>query len=302
MSFGSVLAVCALAACSSSSVERSALLGRPAMALRGGFKSADELSDDVLRATYTCKEAIAEVLGGCDAKVGEMSKTLATGEPIPAFGEVADQVVAQAVESFDATVPKRTSKEIVAAAKAELTSAVHAKLYPVFLQQLQALKVKAISLHPMNEMSVQSQVSADQFFAREAAASVATGTGWTFESERTNLQTIMHTLERETKKGMAAKIQAAQQMATAMQFLQAQQAQMQQLQQQIYGGGAGKWNVGAAYRPPDSNINLSLTHQQGRTNIVASMVPDEAQTLLGANGFTNGVGPANLGVSFNINV
>ena len=32
------------------------------------------------------------------------------------------------------------------------------------------------------------------------------------------------------------------------------------------------------------------------------MVPDEGAALLGANGFTNGVGPANLGLSFNIHV
>ena len=33
------------------------------------------------------------------------------------------------------------------------------------------------------------------------------------------------------------------------------------------GGQGGKWNVGAAYRPPDTNINLSGSYQQGRTNI-----------------------------------
>ena len=32
------------------------------------------------------------------------------------------------------------------------------------------------------------------------------------------------------------------------------------------------------------------------------MVPDEGAALLGQNGFTNGVGPANLGLSFNIHI
>ncbi len=62
----------------------------------------------------------------------------------------------------------------------------------------------------------------------------------------------------------------------------------------------GQWNVGAAYRPPDTNINASLSYQQGRTNIQISMVPDESASLLGPNGFTGGVGPGNLGLSFNI--
>jgi hypothetical protein len=291
-----------LTALAGSALERSALIGRPALALRGGLKSADDVTEETLRASFTCKEAMGEVLALCDGKVADLGKSLAMGEPIPAFGELVEASLSEAMAAFDAAVPKRTPKEVVTAAKAELETAVHAKFEPTFLQQLQALKLKAIALNPMSEMNVQSQINADQYFAREAATSVPAGTGWKFDNERANLQSIMQTLERETKKGMAAKIQAAQQMATAMQFLQAQQAQMQQLQQQIYGGGAGKWNIGAAYRPPDSNINLSLTHQQGRTNIIASMVPDEQQSLLGANGFTSGVGPANLGVSFNINV
>ena len=32
------------------------------------------------------------------------------------------------------------------------------------------------------------------------------------------------------------------------------------------------------------------------------MVPEEGAHLLGANGFTSGVGPANLGLSFNIHL
>jgi hypothetical protein len=81
-----------------------------------------------------------------------------------------------------------------------------------------------------------------------------------------------------------------------------QQAQMQAIQQQQFGGSSGSWNIGAAYRPPDSNLNISLGYQQGRTNIQISMVPDEQASLLGPNGFTAGVGPANLGISLNLNL
>jgi len=87
-----------------------------------------------------------------------------------------------------------------------------------------------------------------------------------------------------------------------MQFLQMLQQQMQQMQAQYTGSQGGRWNLGAAYRPPDSNINLSASYNQGRTNLQVSMVPDEGAALLGQNGFTNGVGPANLGLSFNINM
>ena len=34
-----------------------------------------------------------------------------------------------------------------------------------------------------------------------------------------------------------------------------------------YQGASSPWNIGAAYRVPDSNINLSCTYQQGRASI-----------------------------------
>jgi len=106
----------------------------------------------------------------------------------------------------------------------------------------------------------------------------------------------------EQKKAQQAKLQSAGQMQTALSYLQMQQQQMQALQAQYTGGQGGKWNLGGAYRPPDTNINLSASYQQGRTNLQISMVPDEGANLLGPNGFTQGVGPANLGLSFNIHV
>jgi len=275
-------------------------------ALRGGAKSADDMSEDALRVAYVCGEASATALELSAAQASELSKKLEAGEPVQGLGERIDELTEEALESFDAAAPKRGGKEVVSKARTELKSALHQQLHAVFLQQLQALKTKAIQMYQesvsMSDVNVQGMLNADQFFVREAAASVATGASWSYQSERQSLQTILQSLEREWKKGVAAKIQAAQQMSTAMQYLQVQQAQLQQLQQQLYGGGAGKWNLGAAYRPPDSNINLSFNHQQGRTNVVVSMVPDEQQSLLGANGFTNGVGPANLGVTLNLNV
>merc|ERR1712106_495004 len=90
---------------------------------------------------------------------------------------------------------------------------------------------------------------------------------------------------------MGASRQAQQQLSTAMQFLQMLQQQMQAMQAQYTGGQGGKWNLGAAYRPPDTNINLSGSYNQGRTNLQISMVPDEGAALLGPNGFTNGWAP-----------
>jgi hypothetical protein len=73
------------------------------------------------------------------------------------------------------------------------------------------------------------------------------------------------------------------------------------VQQQLY-GGSSPWNFGVAYRIPDTYINLSGNYQQGRANVQISCVPDEYAPLLGANGFSHGVGPGNLGLSVNLNI
>lgn len=144
--------------------------------------------------------------------------------------------------------------------------------------------------------------AAEATFAREASSSIPTKTTWNVKSERASLVNVMQAIAAPTKKATQIKLDAARQLNTAMSYLQMQQQQMQAMQAQYTGGQGGKWNLGAAYRPPDTNINLSGAYQQGRTNLQISMVPDEGANLLGQNGFTNGVGPANLGLSFNIHL
>lgn len=46
----------------------------------------------------------------------------------------------------------------------------------------------------------------------------------------------------------------------------------QALQNQLYGGQASAWNFGAAYRIPDTNINLSGTYQQGKANLQVTKI------------------------------
>jgi hypothetical protein len=104
-----------------------------------------------------------------------------------------------------------------------------------------------------------------------------------------------------TYKTNEVQINAAAQQQTAMSFLQSQQQMIQQLQSQLY-GQTSPWNVGVAYRIPDTNFNLQGSYQQGRANVQLSCVPDEYAPFLGPNGFTNGVGPGNLGLSLNLSM
>ena len=156
----------------------------------------------------------------------------------------------------------------------------------------------------LNEQdSAEALNAACEAFDSSAKASVpASVPGWGYKAERESMVGVCQAIGAQAKKAASTSKQAQQQLSTAMQFLQMLQQQMQAMQAQYTGSQGGRWNLGAAYRPPDSNINLSASYNQGRTNLQVSMVPDEGAALLGPNGFTNGVGPANLGLSFNINM
>eukprot|EP00611_Tribonema_gayanum_P024453 TRINITY_DN53_c0_g1_i1.p1 TRINITY_DN53_c0_g1~~TRINITY_DN53_c0_g1_i1.p1 ORF type:complete len:182 (-),score=69.94 TRINITY_DN53_c0_g1_i1:96-641(-) len=179
-------------------------------------------------------------------------------------------------------------------------------LQMVYLRQLALIREKALQRYKAaakgSETSdYQAMIAADQFYAKEAESSTRQGSGWDYARERSSLQSTMNELAQRSKKAADAAIKAAQQQSTAMQFLQHQQQQLAALQQQLY-GGSSPWNFGVAYRIPDTHINLSGNYQQGRANVQMSCVPDEYAPLLGASGFTHGVGPGNLGLSVNLNI
>jgi hypothetical protein len=143
----------------------------------------------------------------------------------------------------------------------------------------------------------------DALFVHEAEKSLPTYVSeWSYKEERTKLRNLMRKIIIATKQIQTVQLRAAEQQSYSFQLLQQQQAQLHAIQQQQYGGASTNWNIGIAYRPPDSIFNISAGYQQGKANIQISMVPDEQASLLGATGFTAGVGPGNLGLSLNLNI
>ena len=290
---------------------RSSTAARPsrealgALLLRG---AGGEPSGDSLAAMYACNQLQASVLADATSEVAALRKSVAGGEAVPSFGAKADELIADALDKFESDAPKGDSETaaIYGAKAEELRAAVETSLEPVFAQQICLLKDAAMEQFKKGLLGdgdgSEALVAAEAAFVREATASVPSKTGWSYKLERQSLVGAMQAILSEQKKAQAAKLQTAQQMQTALSYLQMQSQQMQALQAQYSGGQGGKWNVGAAYRPPDTNINLSAAYQQGRCNLQVSMVPDEGANLLGPNGFTQGVGPANLGLSFNIHI
>jgi hypothetical protein len=127
------------------------------------------------------------------------------------------------------------------------------------------------------------------------------GSDWVYSTERSYLRSIINDIASSRKKLVDSQIKVSEHQNTAMIFLQQQQQIIQQLQLQLY-GQSSPWNIGCAYRIPDTNFNIQGSYQQGRVNFQLSCVPDEYAPMLGPNGFTNGVGPGNLGLSLNLSV
>jgi len=274
--------------------------------LSGG---AAEPSDALLQATYACNQLSGTTLADAQAEVAALRKSVVGGEAVPTFGAKADEIIGDALDKFDAESPKGDAEvtALYAARGEELRAAITASLEPLFVQQLVLLKDAAMEQFKKQALVGDSDGSealaaAEAAFVREAGSSVPGKTGWGFKLERQSLVGAMQAILGEQKKAQQAKLQTSQQMQTALSYLQMQQQQMQALQAQYTGGQGNKWSLGGAYRPPDTNINLSAAYQQGRCNLQISMVPDEGANLLGPNGFTNGVGPANLGLSFNVHI
>jgi len=236
-----------------------------------------------------------------------LDEKLAMGEKIQALGQTGQKIFFDAHETFNNETSEFEEDPSVQRKKDELQTYLHASLLALFRKQILLLKDKAIATFKAGTDEGGSPTDfifyqVDNQFGMDADESMIPGSDWSYEDERKALHTYMEEYSKQRRRLYDQQLDAAQESRQAIRYLQMQETRMQQIQQQHYGGVSGNWNVGAAYRPPDSNVNISVGYQQGRTNIQISMVPDEQSSLLGPNGFTAGVGPANLGLSFNITV
>lgn len=271
----------------------------------GGDGRAENSGESVMSA-FHCNEAFSNALADALEKLGDVSNSLGNGEIIDDFGAKSEEIMVTALQQYDKETEKFRDEAIQSRKRRELESIIDTSEHAIFMKLLQLIRENAL-VHFKSATSSEEMPSDFAFFSavslfmREAEKSKRPGSSWSSTQEREDLQSKMQEISTQRKKLLTSQVTAAQQQAHAMQYLQMQQSQMNAIQAQAYGGsGPGQWNVGAAYRPPDTNINASLSYQQGRTNIQISMVPDESASLLGPNGFTGGVGPGNLGLSFNI--
>lgn len=225
------------------------------------------------------------------------------GRVVEQYGALADQICNQALDEFSSEAPMAIDASSAAAydlALQQLEAAVDAPLQVLYFKLLGYIREATVQSARSNTKSdYDSMLQADAAFVR--AAEDATREGWDYSQERTFLQAVLNLQANAAHTSQQVQLAAAQQQQTAMQFLQSQQQMIQQLQMQLY-GQTSPWNVGVAYRIPDTNFNLQGSYQQGKANLQLSCVPDEYAPFLGPNGFTNGVGPGNLGLSLNLSI
>ena len=232
------------------------------------------------------------------------------GAIVEEFGSKADVICNKALEDFAKTAPDASDSSAAASAYDQalesLEAALDAPLQVLYMKQLALLREQSLQRYraatkTSGASEYEAMLQADALFVRQAEAATREGSDWDYTSERSYLQSVMNSIAESAKKATDIQLKSAQQQQTAMQFLQQQQQMIQQLQMQLY-GQTSPWNVGVAYRIPDTNFNLQGSYQQGKGNLQLSCVPDEYAPFLGPNGFTNGVGPGNLGLSLNLSV
>lgn len=237
-------------------------------------------------------------------------KIVDEGTIVPDFGAKADSICNAAIEEFAKSAPSEAEGSASSSAYArklqELEASLDAPLQVLYLRQLSLLREQALASYKSaskasDASDYEAMLAADSQFLRAAESSTRKSSSWTYDADRSHLQSIMSEFATTHKKLTETQVKSSQQQSTAMQFLQHQQQMIQQLQMQLY-GQSSPWNVGVAYRIPDTNFNLQGSYQQGRANLQLSCVPDEYAPMLGPNGFTNGVGPGNLGLSLNLSI
>lgn len=256
-----------------------------------------------------CDSVFCRILEKSNNQITSFKKSVDEGSCIPRFGEKADEICNTAIEEFSAEAPlpdeEGENESIYDQKIEELERLVDAPLHVLYLKQLSLIKEKAIKAFRKSLNSevteFEAMAQADELFCKDAEECTRQNPEWTYSKEASLLKASFNEIVKRARKITEIKSQAAKQTQQAMQYLQIQQQQLQAIQQQVSGQNS-PWNIGAAYRVPDTNINLSFSYQQGRGNLQVSCVPDESVPLLGQNGFVHGVTPGNIGLSLNINI
>ena len=149
MRFAAVIALAVLCSCAPARARSAAAgvtaplrpsrAGESAFSLRGG---ASEPSDALLQATFAANRLTSSVLADATGEISALRKRVAGGEAVLTFGAKADELLADALNKFEAETPKGDAEvsALYQSKSEELRLTLMTSLEPVFVQQIVLLK------------------------------------------------------------------------------------------------------------------------------------------------------------------
>lgn len=228
--------------------------------------------------------ALADALGQIQALRSQVDG----GHIVPKFGEKAQGIMKDALSKAGGEVP-------------ELEQAVDGVLHSLFLQQLSILRLRLATKFESSK-GVDALAKADQQFVASANELVRPDSDWSIGTERDALKSVLEGAFRRDAALSEERARAARTQQATIHVISKLQNQMETLQQKVQGmGGGSPWVLSTSYRIPNTPLQITGRYQQGRANIELNLTPDKDPANSEA-GFVEGVGPANLGLSFNLGV
>lgn len=218
------------------------------------------------------------------SQIRSMEAQLEAGSLVPKFGERAQEIIAQA-----------------ASAGPQLASVVEGALEPLFLRQLTLLKQQILSSASPEDADAVAATE-KQFLEQASELTAGSTESWYIEPEQRKLRGALEHQLHTTAAIAEERARAALQQRSTIEVIGRLQVQMEELAQKaqsVRGGGGSPWVLSTSYRIPNTPLQFVSRYEQGRANVELNLTPDKDPSK-GDGGFAQAIGPANVGVSFDL--
>ena len=232
--------------------------------------------------------SVGTALKSAMREVENLREKIGRGEVVDKFGDKAQKIMDGAL--------KNTGGQC-----ADLEVALDGVLHSLFLQQLMSLRQKVVAQH-RQLTSFDTLQKASKEFTKTAEKLVRPGSSWSFETDRQALEGELEGQFRRDAALVEERARAARTQQATVDVIAKLQSQMEMLQQKAQAGrgGGGPMEFHCSTRVPNTPLQIVGKYREGRAHIELNLSPDKDPVNAEA-GFVAG-GPANVGMSFNLNV
>jgi len=183
----------------------------------------------------------------------------------------------------------------------QLGLAVDGALRALFLRQVALLRHQTLSKFQGGIRHINSAGTADQEFVEAAKDLICAGSDWSYETERLALRASLDRVAERDAALAEERARAARAQQVTIDAIGKLQDQMEHLQQKAQGmrGGGSPWVLSTSYRIPRTPLQVVGRYENGRANVELNLTPDKNPSNSEAS-FAEGIGPVNIGASFNL--